>query len=162
MAMGAMLSGALGVPLTAILFSLELTHALPALLPLAVSCTAAYLVTSLMMPRSILTEKLGRRGLHLSREYGVDPLETISVADVMTEIKDAATLEALPEVMAYTDEMCRSVAEEMATTGVMQMPVVDRKTGRIRGMVSAEEVLGGRRRAVEREQERKRMFPAAR
>jgi CBS domain containing-hemolysin-like protein len=115
-----------------------------------------------MMPRSILTEKLGRRGLHLSREYGVDPLETISVADVMTEIKDAATLEALPEVMAYTDEMCRSVAEEMATTGVMQMPVVDRKTGRIRGMVSAEEVLGGRRRAVEREQERKRMFPAAR
>ena len=31
--MGAMLSGALGVPLTAIVFSLELTHCLPALLP---------------------------------------------------------------------------------------------------------------------------------
>ncbi len=68
MGMGAMLSGALGVPLTAILFSLELTHALPALLPLAIACIASYLVTSLVMPRSILTEKLSRRGYHLSRE----------------------------------------------------------------------------------------------
>ena len=56
MGMGAMLAGALGVPLTAILFSLELTHALPALLPLALACTASYLVTTLVMPRSILTE----------------------------------------------------------------------------------------------------------
>jgi H+/Cl- antiporter ClcA len=48
---GAMLSGALGVPLTAILFSLELTRALPALLPLTLACTASYLVTSLVMPR---------------------------------------------------------------------------------------------------------------
>ncbi len=62
--MGAMLAGALGVPLTAILFSLELTHALPALLPLVLACTASYLVTSLVMPRSILTEKLSRRGYH--------------------------------------------------------------------------------------------------
>ena len=85
MAMGAMLSGALGVPLTAILFSVELTHALPAILPLALACIASYLVTSLIMPRSILTEKLSRRGYHLSREYGVDPLEIVCVADVMTE-----------------------------------------------------------------------------
>ena len=34
LAMGAMLAGALGVPLTAVLFSLELTHAFPAILPL--------------------------------------------------------------------------------------------------------------------------------
>ena len=77
--MGAMLAGALGVPLTAVLFSLELTHALPAILPLVLACTASYLVTSLIMPRSILTEKLGRRGYHLSREYGVDPLELVTV-----------------------------------------------------------------------------------
>ena len=47
MGMGAMLAGALGVPLTAVLFSLELTHALPAMLPLMLACTASYLVTSL-------------------------------------------------------------------------------------------------------------------
>jgi H+/Cl- antiporter ClcA len=164
MGMGAMLSGALGVPLTAILFSIELTHALPALLPLILACTASYLVTSLVMPRSILTEKLSRRGYHLSREYGVDPLEMVSVAEVMTELSVFADearetsdpLEALPGVLAYTDETCRAVAEEMATSGVASMPVVDRETGRVRGSISAQELLVGRRRAVERESERNR------
>ena len=164
MGMGAMLAGALGVPLTAILFSIELTHALPALLPLTLACTASYLVTSLIMPRSILTEKLSRRGYHLSREYGVDPLEMISVAEVMTSqsrsASDAGEIsdppEALPEILAYTDETCRAVAEEMATSGVVSMPVVDRETGRVRGSISAHELLIGRRRSVERESERNR------
>ena len=165
LAMGAMLSGALGVPLTAILFSLELTHALPALLPLTLACIASYLVTSLVMPRSILTEKLSRRGYHLSREYGVDPLEMVSVGDVMTEAAVAANCNeamdfhgALPEILAYSDETCREVAEEMATTGVMDMPVVDRETGLICGHISAQELLTGRRRSVERESERNRFF----
>jgi H+/Cl- antiporter ClcA len=164
MGMGAMLAGALGVPLTAILFSIELTHVLPALLPLTLACTASYLVTSLVMPRSILTEKLSRRGYHLSREYGVDPLEMVSVADVMTKLQisadeNGATNDAtlvVPEVLAYTDETLRDVAEEMATTGVASMPVVDRKTGLVCGSISAKELLIGRRRAVERESERNR------
>jgi len=163
MGMGAMLAGALGVPLTAILFSLELTHSLPALLPLVLACTTSYLVTSLIMPRSILTEKLGRRGHHLSREYGVDPLETISIAEVMSDIPfGAEPLQnadiQLPEVFAYADETCRAVAEEMATTGTMSMPVIDRNTGRICGQVDARQVLAGRKRAVERELERVAVF----
>lgn len=163
MGMGAMLSGALGVPLTAILFSLELTHALPALLPLALACIASYLVTSLVMPRSILTEKLSRRGYHLSREYGVDPLEMISVADVMTEFsadkaQTEGALQDLPEVLAYSDETCRAVAEEMATTDVMSMPVVDRESGLVIGSISAQELLSGRKHAVVRESERSRSF----
>ena len=163
MGMGAMLSGALGVPLTAILFSLELTHVLPALLPLALACTASYLVTSLIMPRSILTEKLGRRGYHLSREYGVDPLETVMAAEVMTktpaEIQSAITeLRLRPDTFAYADETCRSVAEDMATTGVMSMPVLDRETERVCGHVTARELLIGRRRAFVRESKRSIAF----
>jgi hypothetical protein len=165
MAMGAMLSGALGVPLTAILFSLELTHALPAILPLALACTGSYLVTSLIMPRSILTEKLSRRGYHLSREYGVDPLEMVSVADVMTELSASGGMdgagdafEELPDTFAYSDETCRAVAEEMATTGVMNMLVVDRQTGHVCGTIGAQELLLGRRRAVVRESERSISF----
>lgn len=165
MGMGAMLSGALGVPLTAILFSVELTHALPALLPLTLACTASYMVTSLVMPRSILTEKLSRRGYHLSREYGVDPLEMVSVAEVMTELSAPAEigdtndpLETLPEVLAYTDETCRAVAEEMATTGVTSMPVVDRESGLVCGSITAQELLAGRKRAVVRELERSNSF----
>lgn len=163
MGMGAMLAGALGVPLTAVLFSLELTHALPALLPLMLTCTASYFVTALVMPRSILTEKLARRGYHLSREYGVDPLETVSVAEVMTEYPHEegasfATPAVLPEVFAYSDETCRAVAEEMATTSQLSMPVVCRETGQICGQIGAAELLTGRRRAVLRESERSIAF----
>ncbi len=163
MGMGAMLAGALGVPLTAIVFSLELTHALPALLPLALACTTSYLVTTLVMPRSILTEKLSRRGYHLSREYGVDPLEMISVSEVMTSMPESSGMahkqvptKALPDVLAYADETCRAVAEEMAITGTTYMPVIDRETGIVCGRVSAEDLLAGRRRAVVRESERSR------
>lgn len=159
-----MLSGSLGVPLTAILISLELTHAIAALLPLALACTASYLVTSLLMPRSILTEKLSRRGYHLSREYGVDPLETVSVAEVMTELPTSIEDEvpdlvvAMPEVFAYVDEPCRAVAEQMAMTGMMSIPVLDRETGLACGSVSVHELLVGRKRAVVRESERTRVF----
>jgi CIC family chloride channel protein len=160
MGMGAMLAGALGVPLTAVLFSLELTHAWPALLPLVLAATAAYTATSLMMPRSILTEKLARRGYHLSREYGVDPLETTSVAEAMTALahREKQAVAQLPEVFAYQDESCRAVAEEMATTGVMTMPALERQTGHIIGSISAPDLLAGRRRAVEREFERRIHF----
>jgi chloride channel protein, CIC family len=167
MGMGAMLSGALGVPLTAILFSLELTHSMPALLPLIPACTASYLVTSLLMPRSILTEKLSRRGYHLSREYGVDPLETVSVADVMTALPSSASEHLdpsgpLPEVFAYADDTCRAIAELMAVTRVTSMPVVDRTTGQICGNIDAHHLLAGRRRAVARESDRTRAFGSRR
>jgi chloride channel protein, CIC family len=163
MGMGAMLAGALGVPLTATVFALELTHALPALLPLVLACIASYFVTSLFMPRSILTEKLSRRGYHLSREYGVDPLETITVAEVMTELSEQSirvqnTTGKLPESFAYADQTCRAVAEEMATTGVTGMPVVNRETGKVCGWIGTSELLAVRRRAVLRESERSIAF----
>src|SRR6201986_5419198 len=124
--MGAMLAGALGSPLTAIVFSIELKHALPALLPLVVACIAAYTITSLVMPRSILTEKFGRRGHHLTREYGVDPLEMVSVEDAMTDLanEQTAPIAELPAVYTLSDETCRSAAERMATTGHIRLAVV--------------------------------------
>jgi chloride channel protein, CIC family len=157
--MGAMLSGALGVPLTGILFSLELTHALPAMLPLALTCTVSYFVTSLIMPRSILTEKITRRGYHLSREYGVDPLETVTIAEVMTKLSekckpDVDAEKGLPDIYAYSDQTCRAVAEQMATSGMLSLVVVDRETGEICGCVGAAELLTGRKRAFRRESER--------
>ena len=172
--MGAMLSGSLGVPLTAIVFSLELTHCLPALLPLMLACIAAHAVTSLIMPRSILTEKLSRRGYHLTREYGVDPLEMVSVMEVMSELPAGSVIGAgtesesqlpetdLPDIYAFADETCRGVAETMATSGVNAMPVVDRSTKAICGHVTVQDLLTGRRRSVQREQDRVRIFGTSR
>ncbi len=158
--MSAMLSGSLGVPLTAVVFSLELTHALPALLPLLLASVAAHLVTSLVLPRSILTEKLSRRGYHLTREYGVDPLETVSVAEVMSpeETKPAAAIAGKPEVFTFSDETCREAAERMATSGLFTLPVLDRATGAISGTIHVEALLTGRHRAFQREQNRLRAF----
>ena len=47
--------------------------------------SAAYAVTVLTLPRSILTEKVSRRGYHVSREYAVDPLEILSAREVMRD-----------------------------------------------------------------------------
>jgi hypothetical protein len=154
--MGSMLAGALGVPLTAILFSLEVTHCLPALLPLTIACIASYLITSLLMPRSILTEKLSRRGYHLSREYGVDPLELVIVRELMSPIE--APGQALPAHYVYADGTARGAAEVMATEGLATLPVVDRASRQVCGTISLNELLRGRTRSVERESERLRLF----
>jgi CBS domain-containing protein len=81
--MAAMLSGAMRAPLTGVVFALELTHDIHSLLPLLVVCFLAYGLSILVMRRSILTEKVSRRGLHLSSEYATDPLELMFVRDVM-------------------------------------------------------------------------------
>jgi hypothetical protein len=156
--MGSMLAGSLGVPLTAILFSLEVTHSLPALLPLTMACIASYLVTALLMPRSILTEKLSRRGYHLTREYGVDPLELVIVRELMTPSTVPGTKVALPEFYTYADGTARGAAETMATEGLATLPVVDRKSQQICGTISLSDLLRGRSRSVERESERLRLF----
>jgi H+/Cl- antiporter ClcA len=156
--MGSMLAGALGVPLTAILFSLEVTHCLPALLPLTMACIAAYLVTALLMPRSILTERLGRRGYHLSREYGVDPLELVILRDLMSPLEGGQTMDALPQFYEFEDGTARAAAELMATEGLAILPIVDRSSQRVCGTVSLSDLLRGRSRSVERENERLRLF----
>jgi len=158
--MGAMLAGSLGVPMTAILFSLEVTHCLGALLPLTLGCVAAYLVTALLMPRSILTEKLSRRGYHLTREYGIDPLEIVIVRDLMSPLSQHVSVaeeQGLPEIFVYTDGTCRSAAELMATEGLASLPVVDRETRRVHGVITLRDLLKGRGKAVVRERERLRL-----
>jgi hypothetical protein len=163
--MGAMLAGSLGVPLTAILFSLEVTRCLPALLPLTLACISAYLVTSLLMPRSILTEKLSRRGYHLSREYGVDPLELVIVRDLMSEPcppgcpdKSAPLTTTPPEFFTYADGTARNAAEIMSSEGLASLPVLDRDTLQLCGTLSLHDLLRARSRSIERESERLRLF----
>jgi hypothetical protein len=48
----------------------------------------------------------------------------------------------------------------MATTGLDELVVVDRKTRKICGKVTLHDLLAGRRRAIDRENERVRVFSA--
>ena len=81
--MGAVLGGTMRSPFTAVVFAVELTHDVNMLLPLLVAATIAHGFTVLVMKRSILTEKIARRGYHVSREYSIDPLEILFVREVM-------------------------------------------------------------------------------
>ncbi len=81
--MAAILGGTMRSPLTGIVFALELTHDVNMILPLLVAAVIAHGFTVLVLKRSILTEKVARRGFHLSREYSVDPLEVLFVREVM-------------------------------------------------------------------------------
>jgi chloride channel protein, CIC family len=97
--MAAVLAGALGAPLTAVIFAFELTHDPGVLLPLLIAALVSYGLVVLTLPRSILTEKLSRRGYHLSREYIVDPMESLAVEEVMrTEIAKLSPSSSLDEV----------------------------------------------------------------
>ncbi len=82
--MAAVLGGTMRAPLTATIFALELTHDINALPALLIASMVSYGFTVLVMKRSILTEKVARHGHHVSQEYTVDPLERLSVEEVMT------------------------------------------------------------------------------
>ena len=85
--MAAALAGVTRSPFTAVIFGFELTHDANALLPLLIASMAAHQISVLALKRSILTEKVARRGFHVTREYSVDPLEALFVRDVMaTEV----------------------------------------------------------------------------
>ena len=81
--MGAILGGTMRSPFTGVVFAVELTHDVNMLLPLLVAATIAHAFTVLALRRSIMTEKVARRGYHLTREYSIDPLEILFVREVM-------------------------------------------------------------------------------
>ena len=116
--MGAILGGTMRSPLTGVVFALELTHDINMILPLLVAVTIAHAFTVLVLKRSILTEKVARRGFHLSREYAIDPLEILFVREVMR-----TSVAALPTGAPF-DTLAHSLRGE-GTRGRQQLyPVV--------------------------------------
>jgi H+/Cl- antiporter ClcA len=90
--MAAMMGGTMRAPLTGALFGVELTGELRMLVPLLIASVAAHAVTVLLLKRSILTEKLARRGQHITCEYGIDPYELARVSEIM--VRDVDVLAA--------------------------------------------------------------------
>jgi CIC family chloride channel protein len=100
--MGAILGGTMRSPFTGVVFALELTHDVNMLLPLLVAVTLAHGFTVLTLRRSILTEKVSRRGFHLSREYAIDPLEILFVREVVRSGITVLTLDMPTEAIDET------------------------------------------------------------
>jgi chloride channel protein, CIC family len=98
------MAGTMRSPLTAIAFTLELTHDLNLLPGLLIASFAADAVTILLMKRSILTEKVARHGHHIYREYIVNPLEISRVRDFM----DTSVPTLSPEMRL--SELCNRIS----------------------------------------------------
>jgi H+/Cl- antiporter ClcA/CBS domain-containing protein len=211
--MAGILGGAMSAPFTAVLFALELTHDINMLLPLMVGTMFSYGLTVLVLKRSILTEKVARRGFHITREYSTDPMEILFVREVMRtkvvaipadtpvaelkstlvrdpqqrgqhlypvvdaskkvrgvitrkelrDLMDSTVPGSLKDVLkepvvAHADEPLRAVVVRMAETGLTRMPVVDRVSGELAGMVSLADLLRGRLRSLNEERERERVL----
>ena len=139
--MGAILGGTMRSPFTSIVFAFELTHDANVFLPLLVGSVIAHGFTVLTLKRSILTEKVARRGFHLSREYAVDPLELLYVREVMQ--KEAMSVPSgllLREVLG-SPELLRWQLQRL-------LPVVD-GDGRLAGVLTSGDLHGWKEKGDE-------------
>ncbi|MGR9355769.1 chloride channel protein [Rhizobium leguminosarum] len=130
--MAAMMGGTMRAPLTGTFFAMEITGDVSTLVPLLAATVVAYAVTVLLLRRSILTEKIARRGQHITREYGVDPFELSRAREIM--ISDVDTL----PVTMTVGEACDFFASQQKTHRIY--PVVD-AAGRLTGVVSRADAL---------------------
>jgi chloride channel protein, CIC family len=129
--MAGVMSGTMRAPMTGALFAAELTNHLSALPETIAAGAAAYALSVLIMKRSILTEKIARRGRHILREYSVDALEFLQAGELMT--RDPATLSGDMGL----DAVVRFFADEAEHRSY---PVVD-EHGRLLGLVSRTDAL---------------------
>jgi chloride channel protein, CIC family len=132
--MAAVMGGTMRSPLTGIVFALELTHDINALPALLIACVIAHTFTVLLMKRSILTEKVARRGFHVSREYSVDPLERLNVGDVM-----ATQVVTVPASLP-AQELLKQYFLGSGAQKHQGYPVVDR-AGKLLGVVTRSNLL---------------------
>jgi CIC family chloride channel protein len=133
--MAAMMGGTMRSPLTAILFTVELTHDWNLLPALMIGAVVAHGATVLLLRRSILTEKIARRGLHLVREYSVDPFEVHRVGEVMD--RDVVTI---PATMTVAELSARIAAGDPTLTSRQGIPIVDER-GELAGIVTRSDLM---------------------
>lgn len=132
--MAAMMGGTMRSPLTGMVFLLELTHDLNALPALLVGTVAALCVTVLLLRRSILTEKLARRGQHITREYSVDVFALIRVGEVMDRNPPVVAAQAT------VAELAVEVAQPGSNCGRRQATLIERD-GQLAGIVTRGDLL---------------------
>jgi len=129
--MAGIMSGAMRAPLTGALFAAELTGAFQTL-PFTMACAiGAYAVSVLVMRRSILTEKISRRGRHILQEFSVDTHDIMQAGQIMTHD---------PVSLSETMRVSEAIALFASGAKFRSYPVID-AAGRLCGLVSRNDAL---------------------
>jgi CBS domain-containing protein len=132
--MAGTLAGVMRSPFTSIVFTIELTHTTDMFLPLLITVTLAHLISVLTLKRSILTEKVARRGFHVLREYAVEPLEVLFAEDVMsTEVLTISTGTGMEDVKGMIQEQLHMRRQRL-------LPVVTSE-GILLGVISWQDIM---------------------
>jgi H+/Cl- antiporter ClcA len=152
MCLAAVVGGVMRSPLTGVVFAMELTHQWDAVMPLIVASTVAFLLSVLVLKRSVLTEKVVRKGTHLTREYSIDPLEVFLVGEIMQSsflcFRPDATLEdALREACAtWSGSGKRKLARSQRL-----YPILDQEDQLV-GLLTQHQLVGAASRPASRPQ----------
>ena len=133
--MAAMMGGTMRSPLTAMVFAVELTRDFNLFPALLIGSVAALGVTVLLMRRSILTEKLARRGHHITREYSIDPFELARVREVMDT--DVPTVPATMKLSELSDRIAQGDPDLSRRQGTL---IVDERN-RLVGIITRGDIV---------------------
>jgi chloride channel protein, CIC family len=134
-AMGAVFGAASRATFAFIMFAFEITRDYNSVLPLMLVSVIADGISVLLMPTSIMTEKLARRGLRIHAEYEPDVLRQANVAATMS--RDFSTIPA--------DMPLRVLAERLAQhdpdlTRHQAIMIVDRDQ-RLAGIITRGDIM---------------------
>ena len=131
--MAAIFAGASRALLASVVFAFETTLQPFGLLPLLGGCTAAFLVSCLLMQNTIMTEKIARRGIRVPSEYAADFLDQLWVRDHATRTVVAlAATDSLQHLRAWFESGMNGCQHH-------GFPVVD-ANGQLLGVVTRREI----------------------
>jgi len=140
--MAAIFAGASHALLASVVFAFETTRQPLGLLPLLAGCSAAYLVSLLMMRSSIMTEKLARRGARVRTEYAADYLSQVLVRDGLSrEVVSLRSGDRLADVRRWLATGGRGASHQ-------GFPVIDEK-GELCGVLTRRDLLDANRDGTE-------------
>lgn len=96
----AVVAAASRAPLTGIVLIFELTGSYDLVLPLMVTTGVATVVANRLMPSSLYTEPLARKGITYAPSEDVDVLQTVTVGEVMHTAPDTVDVDLPAEALA--------------------------------------------------------------